>query len=73
MHLLDTFFDKINQVYFNSAGRGFNIRLFTFFILAVGLTNHSACNPLIYNEPGYNLKDGGSNLLPATNFIKTMG
>ena len=73
MHLLDTFFDKKPHVYFNSAGRGFNIRLFTFFILAVGLTNHPACNPLIDNEPGYNLKDGGSNPLPATNFIKTMG
>ena len=73
MHLLDTFFDKKPQVYFNSAGRGFNISLFTFFILAVGLTNYPACNPLIYNEPGYNLKVGGSNPLPATNLLKLMG
>ena len=73
MHLLETFFDKITQVYFNSAGRGFNIRLFTFFILAVGLTNYPTCNPLIYNEPGYNLKVGGSNPLSATNLLKSMG
>ena len=30
-------------------------------------------NPLIYNEPGYNLKDGGSNPLPATNLLKSIG
>ena len=57
MHLLDIFFfDNITQLYLNSAVRGFNIRLFTFFILAVGLTNYFACMSLTirktYNPEG---------------------
>ena len=67
MHLLDTFFDKKTQLYFNSAGRCFNIRLFTFFILAVGLTNYFACKSLIirkaHNPEGQRFKSSPCNQL----------